>query len=132
MLFPVALFARSDQQFHTSMRRGSKEHSMNRLNHLKKATAVCFVALGFTWLAPSGTVKAVNPPPDGGYPNNNTAEGEQALFSLTTGSKNTALCFRALVKNEDGNFNTAVGSQALANTTTGGGATQGSVFKHSF
>jgi hypothetical protein len=44
---------------------------------------------------------------------------------LTTGSKNTALGFRALFKNEDGNFNTAVGSQALANTTTGGGANTG-------
>jgi hypothetical protein len=26
---------------------------------------------------------AVDPPPDGGYPNNNTAEGEDALFNLT-------------------------------------------------
>src|SRR5215472_17929001 len=98
---------------------------MNRSNYLKKATAVCFVALGFTWLVPSGTVKAVNPPPDGGYPNNNTAEGQQALFSLTTGSSNTALGFRALFRNEAGAFNTAVGSQALANTTTGGGANTG-------
>src|SRR5215831_21248008 len=98
---------------------------MNRLNYLKKATAVCFVALGFTWLVPSGTVKAVNPPPDGGYPNNNTAEGQQALFSLTTGSSNTALGFRALFRNEAAAFNTAVGSQALENTTTGGGANTG-------
>jgi hypothetical protein len=69
---------------------------MNRLNHLKKATAVCFVALGFTWLIPSGTVKAVNPPPDDGYPNLNTAEGDRALFNLTTGGLNTALGFEAL------------------------------------
>src|SRR5262249_39927776 len=98
---------------------------MNRSNYLKKATAVCFVALGFTGLVPSGTVKAVNPPHDGGYPNNNTAEGQQALFSLTKGSSNTALGFRALFRNEAAAFNTAVGSQALANTTTGGGANTG-------
>jgi hypothetical protein len=31
-------------------------------------------------------VQAVVPPPDGGYPNFNTAEGQNALFSLTTGA----------------------------------------------
>ena len=36
------------------------------------------------------SVPAVNPPPDGGYPNNNTAEGTDALFNLTSGSDNTA------------------------------------------
>ena len=33
------------------------------------------------------TARAVVPPPDGGYPNGNTAEGEDALFSLTTGDE---------------------------------------------
>jgi hypothetical protein len=40
---------------------------------------------------------AVDPPPDGGYPNNNTAEGQDALFDLTTGDNNTALGFNALL-----------------------------------
>jgi hypothetical protein len=31
------------------------------------------------------TIKAVIPPPDGGYPGGNTAEGQNALFSLTSG-----------------------------------------------
>jgi hypothetical protein len=35
--------------------------------------------------------QAVSPPPDGGYPGGNTAEGENALFSLTTGLYNKAL-----------------------------------------
>ena len=36
-------------------------------------------------------IQAVVPAPDGGYPNFTTAEGQQALFSLTTGSANTAV-----------------------------------------
>ena len=39
----------------------------------------------------SPNVQAVNPPPDGGYPEGNTAEGQAALFSLTTGVANTAV-----------------------------------------
>src|SRR5215471_4305504 len=93
---------------------------MNRLNHLKKATAVCFVALGFTWLVPSGTVKAVNPPPDGGYSGHNTAEGEEALFKLkTTAKDNTAIGSHALFSTTTGNDNTAIGSFALNANITG-------------
>ena len=57
--------------------------------------------------------EAVVPPPDGGYPNLNTAEGQNALLSLTTGQWNTALGGFTLWKNTDGNFNTAVGTGAL-------------------
>ena len=35
------------------------------------------------------TAQAVSPPPDGGYPGGNTAEGQNALFSLTAGNVNT-------------------------------------------
>jgi len=64
--------------------------------------------------------QAVVPPPDGGYPNSNTAEGDRALFNLTTGGLNTALGFEALFSNADGDRNTAIGVNALHNTTTGG------------
>jgi hypothetical protein len=67
----------------------------------------------------SPTVRAVVPPPDGGYPGNNTAEGTDALFSLTTGTDNTALGFNALYSNTTGGFNTATGSLALVSNTTG-------------
>ena len=58
-------------------------------------------------------VQAVVPPPDGGYPNFNTAEGQNALFSLTTGSANTAVGWYSLFSNTEGSFNTAVGVGTL-------------------
>ena len=71
---------------------------------------------------PSPNVRAVTPAPDGGYPNNNTAEGDDALFSLTTGTGNTAVGFNALYNNI-GAGNTATGSRALINNTIGGSNT---------
>ena len=65
------------------------------------------------------TARAVAPPPDGGYPNQNTAEGNDALFSLTTGIGNTAVGFNALFSNTTGRANTADGDRALFSVTTG-------------
>jgi Chaperone of endosialidase len=65
------------------------------------------------------TARAVTPPPDGGYDGNNTAEGTDALFSLTTGTDNTAIGFDALYSNTTGDSNTATGSLALSSNTTG-------------
>jgi hypothetical protein len=59
------------------------------------------------------TAQAVNPPPDGGYKGFNTAEGQNALFSLTTGSANTAIGWFSLWGNTDGTFNTGVGAGTL-------------------
>jgi hypothetical protein len=71
--------------------------------------------------------QALDPAPDGGYPNGNTAEGDDALFSLDTslGANNTAVGFQALYSNvggppPDGSNNTATGSAALFSNTTGG------------
>jgi hypothetical protein len=43
------------------------------------------LAVGYFALAPNA--QAVVPAPDGGYPGFNTAEGQNALKSLTTGSR---------------------------------------------
>ena len=67
----------------------------------------------------SPAARAVDPPPDGGYPNQNTAEGEDALFSLTTGSNNTAIGEDALFSNTTGSNNTATGVSTLQRNTTG-------------
>jgi hypothetical protein len=58
-------------------------------------------------------VQAVVPPPDGGYPNFTTAEGQKALFNLTTGSANTAVGWFSLFSNAEGSFNTATGAGTL-------------------
>ena len=57
--------------------------------------------------------RAVSPPPDGGYPGANTAEGENALFNLTSGLRNTGVGFETLFSNTTGGCNTASGFQAL-------------------
>jgi hypothetical protein len=71
---------------------------------------------------------AVVPAPDGGYPGFNTAEGQNALFGLATGSANTAVGWYSLFSNAVGSFNTATGAGALlfntadANTALGAAA----------
>ncbi len=63
--------------------------------------------------------QAVSPPPDGGYPGGNTAEGQNALLGLTSGYYNTAVGFSSLKSNTIGYLNTAVGINALSFNTTG-------------
>jgi hypothetical protein len=79
-------------------------------------------------LAPSPIAQAVIPPPDGGYPGGNTAEGQNALLSLTTGTYNTAIGLYSLLSLNDGKSNTGIGAGTLfvntadENTGTGAGA----------
>lgn len=70
-------------------------------------------------LALSPVARAVTPPPDGGYPNANTTEGDNALDSLTTGADNSAVGFNSLFSNTTGSYNTSIGFYSLANNTTG-------------
>ena len=77
------------------------------------------LALGFFAVRPAPNAFGVSPPPDGNYPGGNTAEGQNALFSLTTGVDNTANGHGALYHNTTGNTNTATGFEALHGNTTG-------------
>jgi trimeric autotransporter adhesin len=56
---------------------------------------------------------AVSPTPDGCYPNFTTAEGCNALFSLTTGAGNTGVGSYSLYLNTSGGSNTGIGAAAL-------------------
>jgi len=91
-------------------------------------TSVLLVALMPICFAIPPIAKAVVPAPDGGYPGGNTAEGQAALLSLSTGTFNTAVGFLSLRSNTEGNFNTAMGAGTLLsnagsnNTATGAAA----------
>lgn len=91
-------------------------------------TTFTTVTLVLSFFAILPVLHAVSPPPDGGYPNGNTAEGQNALFRLTTGGYNTAVGFFSLRSVMTGSLNTAVGTGTLLanngdeNTATGTGA----------
>ena len=103
---------------------------MHTLIHLKKGTPVFLIALVLVCFRLSPSTQAVlpPPPPDGGYPGANTAEGNSALFNLTTGVNNTAVGFQALFNNTTGNDNTAIGVVALVSNTSGSDNTATGVF----
>jgi Chaperone of endosialidase len=98
---------------------------MKRLIPLKGATPLFFIALALLYFAILPKAQAVMPPPDGGYPGFNTAEGQNALFSRTTGVANTAVGWYSLFSNTDGSYNTGVGAGTLlfnvGDQTTGDG-----------
>jgi len=77
-------------------------------------TSILFALACFGVLPKS---QAVNPPPDGGYPGGNTAEGQGALLNLTSGTFNTAIGLFSLRSNTQNTFNTAVGAGALLTST---------------
>jgi hypothetical protein len=78
-----------------------------------KTTAPLLIALALLGFALLPKAQAVVPSPDGGYPRFNTAEGQNALFSLTSGVANTGVGWRSLFSNTDGSYNTAVGAGTL-------------------
>jgi len=67
-----------------------RKNDMNPLIQLKRRTPVFLIALTWFELSPAAQALLPSPPPDGGYPSLNTAEGENALFKLTAGMLNTA------------------------------------------
>jgi hypothetical protein len=92
--------------------------------------SLAIIALTITGFAFSPKAQAVVPPPDGGYPGFNTAEGDNALKNLNTatGQGNTAVGWFSLLSDVEGGFNTAVGAGALvlntgsSNTASGAAA----------
>jgi hypothetical protein len=81
---------------------------------IRSVATVIFAVISFALLPHAG---GVIPPPDGGYPGFNTAEGTRALQSLTTGVANAAVGWYSLFSDTGGSYNTAIGAGTLlANT----------------
>src|SRR5258707_6420933 len=82
--------------------------------------ALLLIALVFACFALLSTAQAVSPAPDGGYPGGNTAEGKNALFSLTSGGFNTAVGFFFSRSNNLGQVqNTPAGGEYLRTAPSG-------------
>ena len=105
-------------------------HSLNQVNKLVSCgrdparslplwRGFLLIPLILVCFAFAPQTRAVSPPPDGGYPGFNTAEGQQALQFETSGIANTGLGWRALYSVDGSSYNTGVGAGALV----GAGAT---------
>ena len=90
----------------------------NSVNRSRWRRGFLLIPLLLACFGLSPVAQAVLPAPDGGYPGSNTAEGEDALLSLTLGFSNTAIGYHALYSNTTGGNNTAVGFDALLSNTT--------------
>jgi hypothetical protein len=103
---------------------------MKPLIKFKTTTSRLLVLFAVGCFALPQRAQALLPPPtpDGGYPGGNTAEGQDALFSLISGTYNTATGLFALRALTESSFNTATGAAALfvniapGNTAGGAGA----------
>jgi hypothetical protein len=87
--------------------------------HWRRALFLIPLALVCLTFWPVPKAFGVSPAPDGGYSGANTAEGQNALQSLTSGVWNTALGYQTLFHETTGNQNTATGYQTLFSNTTG-------------
>src|SRR5256714_3189368 len=85
---------------------------------MKKTAESILLILSLVCIGLLPNVQAVSPPPDGGYLGGNTAEGQDALLSLTSGLYNTAAGLYSLRALTGGSFNTAIGAGALLLNTT--------------
>jgi hypothetical protein len=77
------------------------------------------ILMGIVCIGLLPKAQAVSPPPDGGYPGFNTAEGGNALKNLNSadGVGNTAVGWFSLFSDVEGGFNTAIGVGALVLNT---------------
>src|ERR1043166_8566771 len=87
------------------------DREKGRNPNMSQSKMTALIAIACLGILPAA--KAVTPAPDGGYANENTAEGTSALFSLTTGFGNTGLGFQALASDTTGGGNTAIGGRTL-------------------
>jgi hypothetical protein len=98
-----------------NMDRGKRKthlmYSLIRVKTLASCALVCFALLPQMHAAPNALPP---PPPDGCYPGFTTAEGCNALFSLTSGAGNTAVGWYSVFSTTTHSYNTGAGAGTLA------------------
>ena len=102
---------------------------MNELIQVRKKTSIFLVAFAIASFGLLPATQAVEPTaPDMALAGGNTADGQNALLSLSTGTFNSAFGFDAVLALSDASFDTGVGAGALlvdtggTNTAVGAGA----------
>src|SRR5262245_58530192 len=90
-----------------------KNHMNSPILQLKNVTLLCLTVFALSCPALLPNAQAVSPTPDGGYAGGNTAEGQNALLSLTTGLYNTGVGLFSLLSLTDGQFCTGIGAGTL-------------------
>src|SRR5439155_24093773 len=91
----------------------TREKEKKQVKRITKSVYPVFAAFVLACFCPFAHGAGLNPPPDGGYPGGNTAEGQNALFNLTAGTYNTAVGLFSLTSNIIGSLNTAIGAGTL-------------------
>jgi hypothetical protein len=102
---------------------------MTSTSQLKRATPLLLITLALVCFGFLPKAQAIEPAaPDTALPGGNTADGQLALASVTTGLYNSAFGIYSLLSLTDGKFCTGVGAGTLLsntadqNTATGAGA----------
>jgi len=100
----------------------------NSGNRSSRRRGSILITLGLiTLLAVLTKAQAVNPAPDGCYPNYTTAEGCSALQSLVGGAGNTAVGWYSQFSQVNGDYNTSLGAGALDLNRADGNTAVGAV-----
>jgi hypothetical protein len=109
--------------------KSSNANLRNSTNYARSPRGFVLIPLILVCFALCQQVQSATDTPDpGAKPLSNTADGANALLSITTGLYNSAFGFDALLSNTDASFNTGIGAGALLlntaseNTAVGAGA----------
>jgi uncharacterized coiled-coil protein SlyX len=120
-MFPVPRELEGGSRVHKAQSNQINKKMKTLIGSINRSPLRCgffTVAIALVWFALSPPLKA-QCPSECGAQGGNTAVGNNALDSLTTGINNTAVGTDALTSNADGAYNVAIGRGALSANVSG-------------